>query len=78
MRILCLLLFVPGCAGFEEVVEGAAIGLGGAAPRALEDLASGNWVGALITLGVGAVAGGAGWFGLRRRAARKNKKEGKS
>lgn len=65
---------LTGCAAFEEVATGAAIGVGAAAPAALEDLVSGNWVNALITLGVGAIAGGGGWLGLKK--LRKKKRGG--
>ncbi len=73
MRILWLVILLPGCAAFERVAGGAAMGVAEAAPAALEELVSGNWVSALVTLVAGAAAGGAGLFGMQKRAARKKR-----
>jgi len=68
-----LAFLLTGCAGFQEVASGAAMGVAEAAPAALEQLVSGGWGSALVTLVAGAAAGGAGLFGMQKRAARKKR-----
>ena len=66
-----VLTALAGCASLQEVAGGAAKGVAEVAPEALEELLSGNWVNALLTLGAGAVAGGAGWLGFKKLRRKK-------
>lgn len=68
--IVAVLSILTGCAAMQAIggfFTGAAKGAGDALPDAIDDLSSGRWMNALITLGAGAVAGGVGWFEVRRR-----------
>lgn len=67
MRYL-ILLTLTGCAGMREAGGGAVDGVVEAAPKALEELATGNWGAAVVTIVTSALGGGAlAWMGLRKK-----------
>jgi len=70
MRYL-ILLMLAGCAGSSEVAGGAVDGVVDAAPKALEELATGNWGSAVVTIASAAAGGGLlAWLGLRKKKAK--------
>jgi hypothetical protein len=71
---VCVAIYVVlsliGCARSKEAVKGAAEGFKEAAPKAIDELASGNWQAALITVGSGIVGGGLLWWARGKKKAK--------
>jgi len=63
---------IPGCASAGDFFSGIWGGAKEAAPKAIDELSTGQWQAAAITLGTGMLGGGLLWWARGKKRKKKN------